>query len=469
MGRLLAALAVTLALVAGLMLALRGGARAASERQRAAELRPGAESDRAELLAEIARAERRIEELERELADLRAAGPHAPEPTRRPESPHRAESEEGPIDARWYLEQYVRSFDRGGSGSEKYRLAVQAYAPELVDAIAALVVRDAALVPLRVGLAGILGDARLAGNDAATSALLATLDEDEPEELVVTAVASLRRIAVEARALDLAARVWRVRFDEPRAELLRLVLDLAGGSPNAILAILMRTAPDAKAELELVAALRGFDLEGALELFQLVSFRERDTRLAGAKRLREFRDDRTVQLAEEWKSRETHEEVRDVLGAALEELKRIPSYAPERATGPPNVSDPTSDNAEAWAAQSINERVEWLELDYSPAIRASEVSVHQVMTGGGVSRVTLIDESGARRVVWEGRDASDEPGVSVIRFAPTSYRVRGVRLDVDTTRHAEDWEEIDAVQLAGPDGALWASGARASSYWRSGY
>jgi hypothetical protein len=69
--------------------------------------------------------------------------------------------------------------------------------------------------------------------------------------------------------------------------------------------------------------------------------------------------------------------------------------------------------------------------------------------------------------VWEGTDPLTHPDVLSIPFPLTSYRVRAVRLEIETKRHS-GWEEIDAVQLVGPDGALWASGASASSTYGQG-
>ena len=81
--------------------------------------------------------------------------------------------------------------------------------------------------------------------------------------------------------------------------------------------------------------------------------------------------------------------------------------------------------------------------------------------------MTLIDESGGKHTVWEGTDPLTHPDVLSIPFPLTAYRVRAVRLEIETGRR-RGWDEIDAVQLVGPDGALWASGASASSSYGQG-
>ena len=53
-------------------------------------------------------------------------------------------------------------------------------------------------------------------------------------------------------------------------------------------------------------------------------------------------------------------------------------------------------------------------------------------------------------------------GPLTIEFPTTAYAVTAVRIVLDTTR-SPGWNEIDAVELVGPQGRAWASEARASS------
>jgi hypothetical protein len=432
---------------------------------------PSERADTRQLLDKLDATLRRVEALELELAALRAGMQEVRTTDRTPIAPASAAmpapapgEEHG---AQWYLDRYVASFDGGGSGSEYFRLAVQAYVMELVDPVCLLVVQRARPEGLRAGLSGVLGDTRLAGSDRVVGTLSATLSQDEPAALVAAALGALRKIAGVRHRDVLLACVWRLQSSESRTELIKLALDLSGDTPNATLALLLRSAPDAAAEAELIALLRTSDLDGALEVFALASYRERDTRLAAAIRTHEFRGDRTIALVDEWAAREPDDEVRRALIGAREQLSTVPAWHADQVVGAPDVADPSRDSREAWAPGNADGGREWIEVRFEPAMRAQEVRVHEVCTAGGIARVTLVDEGGGRHAVWEGTDPLTHPDVLSIPFPLTSYRVRAVRLEIETKRRS-GWEEIDAVQLVGPDAALWASGAAASSSYGQG-
>lgn len=468
---LAAAASLALAFLLGLLLVLWNGApRSANSAIETAS--PGTRQDAGPLLDKLDATLRRVEALELELAGLRAGLQELRASDRTPVAPplsseRSAGAADDERDASWYLERYVASFDGGGRGSEYFRLAVQAYVTQIVDPVCQLVLERGRPSGLRAGLSGVLGDARLSGNDRVVGTLSATVSQDEPAAVVASALSSLREIAGKQHLASLLACVWRLQASESRTELLRLVLDLSGDMPNTALALLMRSAPDAAAEAELIAMLRTFDLEGALDLFSLASYRERDTRLAAAIRTHEFRGDRTLALVDEWAAREPDEEVHRALVGARQQLTTLPPWHAEQAVGAPNAADPSRDSREAWAPASADGGREWIELGYQPSLRASEVRVHEVCSAGGVARVTLVDEAGGRHVVWEGADPLTSPGVCALPFAPTPYRVRAVRLEIDTVRR-NGWDEVDAVQLVGPDGAQWACSATASSTYGLG-
>ena len=75
-----------------------------------------------------------------------------------------------------------------------------------------------------------------------------------------------------------------------------------------------------------------------------------------------------------------------------------------------------------------------------------------------------VDEAGTRRTVWQGDDPTATPGVFEVPFAATGYRVAKVRVVLDTDRRP-GWNEIDAVELVGPEGRAWAATATASSIY----
>ena len=65
-------------------------------------------------------------------------------------------------------------------------------------------------------------------------------------------------------------------------------------------------------------------------------------------------------------------------------------------------------------------------------------------------------------MLWSGRTPAQASGPLTIEFPTTAFAVSAVRIVLDTTRSA-GWNEIDAVELVGPQGRAWASEARASS------
>jgi hypothetical protein len=95
------------------------------------------------------------------------------------------------------------------------------------------------------------------------------------------------------------------------------------------------------------------------------------------------------------------------------------------------------------------------------------VRVFEVNVAGAVAEVETVDEAGARRSVWKGEDPTAQPGVFEVAFPLTPYRVKRVRVVLDTDRRP-GWDEIDAVELVGPDGRAWAESASASSTYGEG-
>ena len=97
--------------------------------------------------------------------------------------------------------------------------------------------------------------------------------------------------------------------------------------------------------------------------------------------------------------------------------------------------------------------------------RIHTVRVYEVYTPGAVVELVGVDPEGVRRTLWSGTDPLDPggpAGVSEIHFPLTDYAVQKVRVVLDTDR-APGWNEIDAVEIAGPGGSAWASEAAASS------
>lgn len=111
---------------------------------------------------------------------------------------------------RGYLEQHVLSFRGGGTGSEYFRLAVEAYAPELVTEIAGVFLSPSRPALLRQRLVEVLGDGRLRGQSRAIDPLLAFLRMGGEAALLLAAVGSLASIGDAAAGRGPEGLVWRL-------------------------------------------------------------------------------------------------------------------------------------------------------------------------------------------------------------------------------------------------------------------
>lgn len=128
---------------------------------------------------------------------------------------------------------------------------------------------------------------------------------------------------------------------------------------------------------------------------------------------------------------------------------RSTDYSASQATNAPNVPS-HADHPKAWAPRLADSGEEWIELKYSPSLRAAGIHVIQSFNPGAVMRLDVIDESGASATVWTGPDTTVYPpreiGILRASFPPTDQLIAKVRVTLDTRRIA-GWNEIDAVRL----------------------
>jgi hypothetical protein len=126
-------------------------------------------------------------------------------------------------------------------------------------------------------------------------------------------------------------------------------------------------------------------------------------------------------------------------------------WKPEAAVGAPDAADNIA-TGKGWSPAQQNAGIEWLELKYARPVAASAVRVRLIAAPGAIVKVELIDESGARHTVWEGRDdgtyTSGEINWFERHFDPTPYKANGVRLTL-ATNAIDDRTYLDAVQLVG--------------------
>lgn len=149
--------------------------------------------------------------------------------------------------------------------------------------------------------------------------------------------------------------------------------------------------------------------------------------------------------------------------AVLREVANAPHWSAAKVVGPPDA-DPSHDDPRAWASASPDTGLEWLELRFKPPMRAHTLRVYEVHSAGAVVRVTALDEQGGNHILWSGVDPTPAPGVFEIAFGLTSYRIQSVKITLDTTLHP-GWNEVDAVELVGPEGRAWVYSAKASSHF----
>jgi hypothetical protein len=376
------------------------------------------------------------------------------------------DSPEGERSPAWYLAQYVASFADGGSGSEYFRLAVQAYARELLSEIGALI-RDGRAVPaLRVSLVSMLADGRFRGDALALDTCLSVLPARGVEEVVSWAIAALRAIGVPETARALEGVLWSIESLANRQAAAEVLVTLAGDGANAALARLWSRALDDAERAFLISLAVPNEASGALALFEQASLASQPVRLAAAQAVGEFRFEEFGPFLARWIEREQDEQVLAALGAAEQRRTEKPGWSALQAAGPPDAN-PAQDDQRAWASAQADMGEQWLELAYDPPRRASGLAIHEVNVPGAITRVLATDADGRSHELWSGRDPTKTPGVFELWFQPTSYAIRSIRLVLDTNL-AGGWSEIDAVELIGPDGRAWASSAHASSSYGGG-
>ncbi|VVB97603.1 S-layer protein [uncultured archaeon] len=126
------------------------------------------------------------------------------------------------------------------------------------------------------------------------------------------------------------------------------------------------------------------------------------------------------------------------------------SWSAKQATGAPDTLS-YGDIRTAWATLNEDESIQWIELDYSAPVYATDVNVRETFNPGALIRIELKDSTGVYHTVWRGTDpniGSKKISWSNISFEQTIYPTSTIKLYIDTNL-IPGWQEIDAVELVG--------------------
>lgn len=366
-------------------------------------------------------------------------------------------------DPRWYLEQYILSFENGGTGSEYFRLAVEAFAPNLLSDITKIIADGGANPILRVALIRIIANVRFRGNQPVIDGLLLAIRDSLQDDIIMNACQALEIVASSSTASLLEQIIWSVRKGQARNAVIGAAARLSGADANKMILRLIMASPDEATTVFLLSLLNGLDPETALKVFQYASAQPVDTRLFAADQIHKYRTEAFYEFIEHWISFERDANVLAKLKNALAKKNEKRSWSAKQAVGPPDVNDPSRDDVNAWASASADMGDQWLELTYANPIRATTVRIYEVCAAGDVTSVTAIDTKGNKIILFSGVDTTAVPGVFEITFNETANPIRALRIVLDTNHSRGVWGEIDAVEIAGPRGSAFASDAAASS------
>jgi Big-like domain-containing protein len=119
-----------------------------------------------------------------------------------------------------------------------------------------------------------------------------------------------------------------------------------------------------------------------------------------------------------------------------------------QATGAPNAVG-CNDDPRAWATLEAD-GVDWLELTYDQPVRPTEIRIHEVWGVGSIVKVEVKDLAGEYHTVYTAQPTGVQfcPRTLTIAVKGVTEMVSTVRVSLDQ-RVIFDWNEIDAVRLAG--------------------
>jgi hypothetical protein len=137
-------------------------------------------------------------------------------------------------------------------------------------------------------------------------------------------------------------------------------------------------------------------------------------------------------------------------------------WSPAQATGAPDTFQ-AGDMRSAWASQNPDGGPEWLRLEYERPVEIAQVRVRETYNPGALTSISAVLTNGSEITLWQGEEPKGEAPFES-EFTVTNRVVAGTIIVHLDTRLVPGWNEIDAVELVGRDGARqWAKSATASS------
>jgi hypothetical protein len=122
-------------------------------------------------------------------------------------------------------------------------------------------------------------------------------------------------------------------------------------------------------------------------------------------------------------------------------------WSEDNLTGEPDVIE-YGDCENAWAPESENKGIEWIELGYQTSVYATAVRICESYNPGVVIKLELKDEKDKYHTLWVGEDETSGLDFLDITFLKTNFKTNTIRITLDTQK-VPGWNEIDAVALIG--------------------
>jgi hypothetical protein len=121
-------------------------------------------------------------------------------------------------------------------------------------------------------------------------------------------------------------------------------------------------------------------------------------------------------------------------------------WSAARALGAPDVPSGGGDDPNAWASESADDRVEFLEVGFDRPRHVRGVDIVETHNAGAVTRVDLIAADGTRTTAYAGRanPAATTPFRRRLSIPCSEKPIVAVRVTLDSA-NVPDWNEIDAI------------------------